>query len=107
MTFSPVVTSSSLTENEVIWSEKLTEWSSSDRVHGSRFEIHENSSWYKSTSSSFIKIDIDSFKLKIGVTVIGTGWIDSVFIGDNFPEFSTDLVTALTSLNVNEFSHFY
>jgi hypothetical protein len=29
-----------------------------------------------------------------------------VFVGDDFPEFGTDLVTALTSLDVNEFSHF-
>jgi len=106
MTFGPVITSSSLSEYEVIWSEKLTEWSGSDRVHGTRFEIHENSSWYESTSSSFIKIDINSFELKIGVTVIGTGRIDSVFIRDDFPEFGTDLITALTCLDVNEFSHF-
>ena len=37
--------------------------------------------------------------------MVCTSWIDSVFIGDDFPEFSTDLVTALTSLNVNKFSH--
>jgi hypothetical protein len=106
MTFGPVITSSSLSENEVIWSEKLTEWSGSDRVHGTRFEIHENSSWYESTTSGFIEIDINSFELKIGVTVIGTGRIDSVFIRDDFPEFGTDLITALTCLDVNEFSHF-
>jgi hypothetical protein len=29
-----------------------------------------------------------------------------VFIGNNFPELSTDLVTALTTLDVNDFSHF-
>ena len=106
MTFGPVITSSSLSENEVIWSEKLTEWSGSDRVHGTRFEIHKNSSWDKSTTSSFVEIDIDSFELKIGVTVIGTGRIDSVFIRDDFPEFGTDLITALTCLDVDEFSHF-
>jgi hypothetical protein len=37
--------------------------------------------------------------------MVGTGWVDSVFVGDDFPEFGTDLVTALTSLDVNEFSH--
>jgi len=105
MTFSPVVTSSSLTENKVIWSEKLSKWSSSDRVHGSWFEIHKNSSWDKSSTCSFIIIDIDSFKLKIGVTVISTSWVNAVFVWDDFPEFSTDLVTALSCLNVNEFSH--
>jgi hypothetical protein len=105
MTFSPVVTSTSLSENEVIWSEKLTEWSSSYGVHGTRFEIHENSSWYKSTTSGFIIIDINSFKLKIGVTVVSTGRIDSVFIRDDFPEFGTDLVSTLTTLNVDDLTH--
>jgi hypothetical protein len=28
-----------------------------------------------------------------------------VFIGNDFPEFGTDLITALTSLDVNKFSH--
>ena len=105
VTLSPVVTGTSLSENEVIWSEKLTEWSGSYRIHGTRFEIHENSSWDKSTTSSFIIIDVDSFELKIGVTVVSTGRIDSVFVGDDFPELGTDLVTALSSLNVNDFSH--
>ena len=106
MSFGPVVTSTSLSENEVIGSEKLTEGSSSDRVHCSGFEIHEDSSWDKSTTSGFIIVDIDSFKLEIGVTMVGTGWVDSVFVGDDFPEFGTNLVTALTCLDVNEFSHY-
>jgi hypothetical protein len=105
MSFGPIVSGSGLPEDEVVRSEKLTEWSGSYGVHGTRFEIHENSSWDKSTTSSFVEIDIDSFKLKIGVTVICTGRIDSVFIRDDFPEFSTDLVTALTCLDVDEFSH--
>ena len=28
----------------------------------------------------------------------------AVFVGDDFPEFGTDLVTALTGLDVNDFS---
>jgi len=61
MTFSPVVTSTSLSEYEVIWSEKLSEWSSSYGVHCTWFEIHKNSSWDKSTTSGFIIININSF----------------------------------------------
>jgi hypothetical protein len=106
MSFSPIVTSSSLSENKVIRSEELTEWSSSDGVHRTRIEIQKNSSWDESTTSGFVIINIDSFELKIGVSVISTGWVDTVFVRDDFPEFSTDLVTALTSLDVYEFSHF-
>merc|ERR1711881_77439 len=105
MTLGPVVTGTGLTEDEVVGSEELTERSSSDRVHRSWFEVHEDSSWDESTTGSFVIVDVDSLKLEVGVTVIGTGWVDTVLIGDNFPEFGTDLVTTLTSLDVNEFSH--
>jgi hypothetical protein len=40
VTLGPVVTCSSLAENEVIRAEKLTERTSTDRVHGTRLKIH-------------------------------------------------------------------
>ena len=105
MTLGPVVTGTSLSEDEVVWSEELTEWSSSDGVHGSWFEIHEDCSWDVSTSGSFVIVDVDSLELEIGVTVVRTGGVNTVLVGDDFPELGTDLVTALASLNVNEFAH--
>jgi hypothetical protein len=65
VTFSPVVSCSGLSENEVVWSVELTEWSSSDGIHGSWFKIHEDSSWNVSSSSGFIEINVDSLELKI------------------------------------------
>jgi len=106
VTFGPVVTGTSLSEDEVVWSEELSEWSSSDGVHGSWFEIHEDGSWDVSSTSGLVVVDVDSLELEIRVTVVGTGWVNSVFVGDDFPEFGTDLVTALTTLDVNDFSHF-
>jgi hypothetical protein len=38
--------------------------------------------------------------------MISTCWVDTMFIRDDFPEFGTDLITALTCLDVDEFSHF-
>ena len=38
--------------------------------------------------------------------MVGTGWVDSVLVGDDFPELGSDLISALTGLNVNDFSHF-
>ena len=105
VTLGPVVTGTSLSENEVVGSEELTEWSSSDGVHGSWLKIHEDGSWDVSTTGGFVIVNVDSLKLEIGVTMIGTSGVNSVFIGDNFPEFGTDLVTALTTLDVNDFSH--
>ena len=105
VTLGPVVTSTGLTENEVIWSEELSEWASSDGVHGSWLKIHKDGSWDVSATGGFVEIDIDSLKLEIRVTVVGTGWVNTVLVGDDFPELGTDLVTALTTLNVNDFSH--
>jgi len=105
MTLGPVVTGTGLSEDEVVWSEELTEWSSSDGVHGSWFEIHEDGSWDVSSTSGLVVVDVDSLELEIRVTVVGTGRVNSVLVGDDLPEFGTDLVTALTTLDVNDFSH--
>ena len=105
VTLGPVVTSSGLTENEVVRSEELTERTSSDGVHCSWFEIHKDSSWDVSTTSSFVEVNVDALELEIRVTVVSTGGVYTVFIGNNFPELGTDLVTTLTTLNMNDFSH--
>ena len=105
VTLGPVVTSTGLSENEVVWSEELSEWSSSDGVHGTWLKIHQDGSWDVSSSGSFVIVNVDSLKLKIRVSVVGTSWVNSVFVRDDFPEFGSNLVTALTSLYVNDFSH--
>ena len=80
VTLGPVVTGTSLSENEVVWSEELTEWSSSDGVHGSWLKIHEDGSWDVSSTGGFVVVDVDSLELEIGVTVIGTSGVNSVLI---------------------------
>merc|ERR1712159_754818 len=106
VTLGPVVTSTSLAENEVVGSEELSEGTSSDGVHGSGLKIHKDGSGDVSATSGFVVIDVDSFELEIRVTVVGTCGVNTVFIGDDFPEFSTDLVTTLTTLDMDDFSHF-
>ena len=105
VTLGPVVSGSGLTEDEVVRSEKLTEGSSSDGVHGSWFKIHKDGSWDVSSSSGLIVVDVDSLQLKVGVSVVGAGGVNTVFIGDDLPEFGTDLVTTLPSLDVDNLSH--
>ena len=105
MTLGPVVSGSGLTEDEVVRSEELTEGSSSDGVHGSWFKIHKDGSWDVSSSSGLIVVDVDSLQLKVGVSVVGAGGVNTVFIGDDLPEFGTDLVTTLPSLDVDNLSH--
>ena len=103
----PVVSGTALTEDEVVRSEELTKRSSSDGIHCSGFEIHKDSSGDVSSAGSFIVVDIDSLELEIRVTVVRAGGVDSVLIGDNLPEFSTNLVSALTALDVDDFSHVF
>jgi hypothetical protein len=95
-----------LSEDEVVWSEELSEWSSSDWVHCSWFKIHKNGSWDVSSTGGFVEVNVDSFELKIWISVIWAGWVNSVFVGNDLPKLGTDLVTALTSLDVDDFSHF-
>ena len=80
VTLSPVVTSTSLTEDEVVRSKELTERSCTDGVHGSWLKIHEDSTWDISTSGCFVVVDIDSLELKIRVSMIGTSRINAMFI---------------------------
>jgi len=106
VTLGPVVSGASLSEDEVVGSEELTERSGSYRVHGTRLKIHEDCSGYISTSSGFVEVDVDSLELEIRVTTVVTDGVNSVLVGNDFPELGTDLVTTLTGLDVNDFSHF-
>ena len=54
---------------------------------------------------SLTAVSTPSFKLQVGVTMIGSGWVNAVFIRNDFPELGTDLVAALSSLNVHELTH--
>ena len=105
MALGPVVTSTSLSEDEVVRAEELAEGACTDGVHGAWLKIHQDCSWDITATGGFVEVDVDSLELQVRVTVVGTSWVNSVFIRDDFPEFSTDLVTALTSLDVNDFSH--
>jgi hypothetical protein len=101
VTFSPVVTSSALTEDKVVGAEDLTERTGSNGVHGSGLEIDKDGTWDVFATSGFIVVHIDSLELKIAVSVVGTSWVNAMFVGDDFPELGTDLVTALTALDVD------
>jgi hypothetical protein len=105
VTLGPVVTGTGLSEDEVVRSEELTERSSTDGVHGTGLEVHKDSTGNITATCGFVVVDVDSLELEIGVTVVGAGGVNTVFVGDDFPELSTDLVTALAGLNVDDFSH--
>jgi len=106
VTLGPVVSGTGLAEDKVIRAEELTERTSTNGVHGTRFKIHEDGTGHVSATGGFVEIDVDALQLKVGVAVVGSGRINSVLIGDNFPKLGTDLVAALTTLDMNDFTHF-
>ena len=107
VTLGPVVTGTGLTEDEVVGAEELTEGAGADGVHGAGLEIHEDSARHITATGGLVVVNVDALELEIGVTVVGAGRVNAVLIGDDLPELGTDLVTALATLNVNDFSHGY
>ena len=43
-------------------------------------------------TGGFIVINVNSFQLQIGVSMIRAGGVDAVLIGDHLPKFSSDLI---------------
>merc|ERR1740133_11564 len=101
----PVVASASLAEDEVVGAEELAEGTSADRVHGAGLEVHEHRTWYVATASGFVEVHVDALELEVGVAVVGAGGVNTVFVGDDLPELGADLVAALATLDVYEFTH--
>jgi hypothetical protein len=70
MSLGPIVTGTSLSEDEVVGSEELTEGTSTDGVHGSWLEIHKDGSGNVTATGCFVEVNVDAFELEIGVTVV-------------------------------------
>jgi len=105
VTLGPVVTGTGLTEDEVVGAEELTEGSGADGVHGAGLEVHKDGAGNVTATGGFVEVDVDSLELEVGVSVVGAGGVNTVFVGNDFPELGTDLVTALASLDMDDFSH--
>ena len=86
MSFSPVVSGSGLSEDEVVRPEDLTIGTGPDRVHGSGFEVDEDCPGDILSSGGFVVVDVDALQLQVGVSVVGAGGVDAVLVRDDFPE---------------------
>merc|ERR1711970_1376613 len=105
VTLGPIVTRTSLAEDKVVGAEELTEGAGTHGVHGTRLEIHQDGTGHVATAGGLVVVHVDALQLKVGVTVIGSGRVDAMLVGDHLPKLGTNLVTALASLNVNELAH--
>ena len=70
MSLGPVVTRTGLAEYEVVWTEELSEWSGTDRIHRAWLQIHEDGAWHVSAAGSLIEVDVDALELEVGISVI-------------------------------------
>ena len=98
VTLGPVVTSSGLTEDEVVRAEELTEGTSADGVHGTGLQVQQDRTGDVTSTGGLVEVHVDALQLQVGVTMVGTRGVNAVLIGDHLPELGTDLVTALTCL---------
>jgi hypothetical protein len=108
---SPRVTSTGLTIDKVVRTEKFTIRTGADGIHGSWFKINKDSSvdknksqysippsclvfylpWHVLTGRAFIVVNIDAFQLEIIITAVSTSGIQTMFLTDGFPELLTNL----------------
>ena len=107
VTFGPVVAGAGLAKDEVVGAEDLAVGAGSDGVHGAGLQIHEDGAWNVPSAAGFIVINIDALQLELGVAAVLSGVVDAVLVAYHLPELRSDLVTALPSLDVQDFSHFH
>lgn len=107
MPLSPIVPGTGLPEDEIIGPEDLPERPGSDRVHGPRLQIHEHRPRDISPAAGLVVIDIDALELELRVATVLSRVIDAMLVTDHLPELGPDLVAALATLDMQDFSHCY
>ena len=103
----PAVASAVLAEDHVVRAEKLAYRGRSDGVNDTGFEVNQDGAGDIATASGLIVVDVGSFQLQVGLSVVLAGGVDAVLVGDDFPELGSNLVAALACLNVYDFSHYF
>lgn len=106
VTLGPVVPGTGLAEHEVVRPEDLPVRSRSDAVHGPRLQIHEHGARHEPSTARLVVVDIDPLELQVVVALVASGRVDAVLGADDLPELRSDLVAALATLDVEDFTHF-
>ena len=79
--FGLVVTGTALAKDEIVWSEKGTEGSRAERVHGTGLEINQDGTRDVFVRPDFVIVDVNSFKLKFVGSPVDTVVLDAMFVG--------------------------
>ena len=67
MSLCPIVPCTGLAKHKIIWTEELAKRSSTHRIHGTWFEIHQDCTWHIATTSCFLSVCQKWFYLFISV----------------------------------------
>ena len=95
--FRPVVTRTTLAEDEVVRTEEVAERARPDRVHGSGLEVDEDGAGNVLVRANLVVVDVDALELEVVVALVQAIAINAVLVRDDLPELGTDLVTALSA----------
>lgn len=86
MALGPVVAGAALPKYEIIGPENLTERAGTDRVHRARLQVDQDRTRHIFTARCLIVIDVDAFQLQIRVSVVRSGRVNAMLVGNDFPE---------------------
>merc|ERR1719384_815255 len=110
MSLGPIVTSTRCTKAHIIRFEECAHWRCFDNVHDARFQINQTCTRHKSHCSCFLIININLVQSLLVVTLFWlalefTVWFQLMFFSHCIPERITNLVTALSNLDMDDLSH--
>ena len=95
--FRPVVSSTTLAEDEVVRTEQVAEGTRPYGIHGSRLEVDQDRARNILVRANFVLVNVDAFELEVVVALVQAVAVNAVLVRDDFPELGTDLVTALSN----------
>jgi len=105
MTLGPVVTGARLTKDKVVGTEEMAERTGTHAVHGARFQVDKDGAWNVLASTCLVVVNGDTLELQINVADVGAGGVNTVFVGDDFPELGANLVATLAGLQMHDLTH--
>ena len=76
----PIVTSTTLTKNEIVGTEKTTERARANRVHSSGLQVNQDRTGNIFVGANFVIVDRDALELKVIVALVLSVALDSVLI---------------------------
>ena len=77
----PVIASTALAKDEIVWTEEGTEGSWAERICGTGLEIDQDGTRDRLVRPDFVIIDVNSFKLEFFGSPVDTIALDAVFVG--------------------------